>query len=164
MIRKLSAAFFAACVFAAPALAQSDSTPTVKDQNGCKVYNPLPQEDETVKWSGACRGGYIDGKGVLEWHIRGRLEERYEGDMKNGWAEGVGTFVSRQGMRYQGEWKRSQQDGKGVSQGADGSAYDGEWRAGKPHGWGTFTRPDGESITGEWEDGELKSESNARRI
>lgn len=164
MIRNLLVTMIAAFVIAAPAFAQNNQTATVEDQNGCKVYNPLPQENETVKWSGACRNGYIDGKGVLEWHIGGHLEERYEGDMKSGWAEGIGTFVSRQGMRYQGEWKRSQQEGKGVSQGPDGSAYDGEWRAGKPHGWGTFTGSDGESITGEWEDGELKSPSNARRI
>lgn len=164
MTTKYLAALAIAILLATPALAQKDQVPTVKDQNGCKIYNPLPQDDETVKWSGSCRDGFADGSGILEWYIGGRLEERYEGNLQRGWAEGNGTFVSRQGMRYKGEWKRSQQDGKGVSQGPDGSSYDGEWRAGKPHGWGTFTGPDGESVTGEWEDGELKSESSGRRI
>lgn len=164
MIKKYLAILGIGFFLAGPAFAQSDDTPTVKDQKGCKIYNPMPQENESVKWSGGCRGGFADGKGVLEWYIGGKLEERYDGDMKSGWAEGTGVFVSRQGTRYEGEWKRSQQDGQGVSKGPDGSSYEGEWRAGKPHGWGTYTSPDGETITGEWENGELKSESSSRRI
>lgn len=155
---------FASLVVALPATAQEEQTATIRDQNGCKIYNPNPQGEETVKWSGGCRDGFADGKGVLEWFVSGQLEERYEGTLARGWAEGVGTFTSRQGVRYQGQWKKSLQDGKGVSQSADGSRYDGEWRAGKPHGRGTYRSPDGETIEGDWENGELKAGSSSRRI
>jgi hypothetical protein len=154
--------FWAGLIAAGMALAEDVTT--IRDQNGCQVYNPNPQPDETVRWSGACKNGFTDGEGVLEWYVAGRLEERYEGSMRAGWAEGTGTFVSRQGMRYKGEWKRSLQEGKGISQGPDGGVYEGQWRAGKPHGWGVYRTPDGQTIEGEWENGEIKSESSSRKI
>jgi len=156
--------FLVFAVLIAAAAASADDVATIRDQNGCQVYNPNPQPEETVRWSGACKDGFTEGEGVLEWYISGRLEERYEGGMRAGWAEGVGTFVSRQGVRYRGEGKRSLQEGKGVSQGPDGGVYDGQWRAGKPHGWGVYRTPDGQSIEGEWDNGEIKSESSSRKI
>ena len=150
-------------LFALSAMGQ-EQVATISDQKGCKIYNPNPQENESVKWNGACKDGFVDGEGVLEWYIGDRLEERYEGSMRSGWAEGSGTFTSRQGTHYKGEWKRSLQDGKGISQSADGSVYEGEWRAGKPNGWGVYRSPDGQTIEGEWENGEIKSESNSRKI
>jgi hypothetical protein len=153
----------AGLVAVAPARGDEE-VPTITDQSGCRIYNPNPQPNETVKWNGECKSGYADGEGVLEWSVDGRLEERYEGSMRNGWAEGSGTFTSRQGMRYKGDWKRSLQEGKGVSQSADGSSYEGEWHAGKPHGWGVYRSPEGETLEGEWENGEIKSESKSRKI
>ena len=152
-----------AALVALPAAAQ-EQTATIADQNGCKIYNPNPQENESVKWNGGCKNGFVDGEGVLEWYIGDRLEERYEGSMRSGWAEGSGTFTSRQGMRYKGDWKRSLQEGKGISHSADGSVYEGEWRAGKPHGWGVYRSPDGQTMEGEWENGEMKAESGSRKI
>ena len=143
---------------------QQGETPTIADENGCKVYNPMPQEKESIKWDGECRDGYANGKGTLDWYIDGRLEERYEGELNMGWADGEGIYISRRGIRYKGEWKRSLQEGKGSIQNPDGSAYQGEWKEGKPHGWGKYRAPNGEIVEGEWENGELKSESSARRI
>ncbi len=163
MVRKLILTLYCASLFCvASAMAAEDDTPTLADQNGCKIYNPNPQENESARWSGACKDGFADGNGVLEWYIGGKLEERYEGSLKRGWAEGTGTYTSRSGMRYKGEWKHSMQDGKGISHNPDGSTYDGEWRAGKPHGWGIYRSPDGEAVEGEWENGELKSGGSNR--
>ena len=145
--------------------AQNDGTmATIADENGCKVYNPMPQENESISWDGACVDGYADGKGVLDWFINGQLEERYEGELQKGWANGQGTYISKRGIRYKGEWKNSMQDGKGMVQNPDGSVYEGEWKEGKPHGWGVYRAPNGETFEGEWVDGELKSESTSRRI
>jgi len=144
--------------------AQDDDTPTIADKNGCKVYNPMPQEQETISWSGSCRNGFADGTGTLDWFIGGQLEERYEGELKMGWADGEGTYVSRRGVRYKGQWKDSLQDGKGIIQNPDGSVYEGEWKKGKPNGWGVYRAPNGEVLEGEWVDGEFKSESGSRRI
>ena len=162
---KLASAIVAALLFSAlPGYAQDSDVPTIADKNGCKVYNPMPQEQESIRWNGECRDGFADGTGILDWYIGEQLEERYEGDLKMGWAEGEGTYVSRRGARYKGEWKHSMQDGKGTIQNPDGSVYQGEWKEGKPHGYGAYRAPNGETVEGEWVDGELKAESGARRI
>ncbi len=148
----------------ANAHAQNSDTPTIADKNGCKVYNPMPQEDETIIWTGECRNGFADGKGTLDWFVGGQLEERYEGELKMGWADGEGIYISRRGVRYKGQWKNSMQNGKGIIEKADGSVYEGEWKDGKPNGWGVYRAPNGEVLEGEWEDGEFKSESGSRRI
>ena len=150
--------------YAVPGQAQNSDIATIADKNGCKVYNPMPQQKESISWSGECRNGFADGAGVLDWFIDGQLEERYEGELKMGWADGEGTYVSRRGSRYTGEWKDSMQHGKGTIQNADGSVYQGEWRQGKPHGFGVYRAPSGETVEGEWVDGELKAESGSRRI
>ncbi|UCH47283.1 MAG: hypothetical protein JSU95_14490 [Betaproteobacteria bacterium] len=162
---KQVATFFAAIVFlTATGYAQNSDTATIADKNGCKVYNPMPQQDESISWSGGCRDGFAHGNGILDWFIGGQLEERYEGELKMGWADGEGTYVSRRGVRYKGGWKNSLQDGKGIIQNPDGSIYDGEWKEGKPHGRGAYRSPNGETVEGEWVDGELKTESGSRRI
>ncbi len=144
--------------------AQEGEIATIADENGCKVYNPMPQESESIRWNGQCNNGFAHGTGILDWYIGDRLEERYEGELNMGWAHGQGTYTSRRGVRYEGQWEKSMQQGKGTVQNPDGSIYKGEWKAGKPHGWGVYRTPDGESVEGEWEDGELKSEASSRRI
>ena len=162
---KLATVFIAATLLIGiSAHAQESEMATIEDENGCKVYNPMPQEEESINWSGPCNNGFADGTGVLDWYIGGELEERYEGELKQGWAEGQGTYISRRGIRYEGNWKKSMQDGKGTVQNPDGSVYQGQWKEGKPHGWGVFRAPNGETVEGEWEDGELKSEAGSRRI
>ncbi|UCD69463.1 MAG: hypothetical protein JSW48_05145 [Betaproteobacteria bacterium] len=154
----------AALLWAASGYAQNSEIATIADANGCKVYNPMPQEEESISWTGECRDGFAHGQGVLDWFIDDRLEERYEGELKMGWADGEGTYVSRRGVRYKGEWKNSLQDGNGTIQNPDGSIYKGEWKEGKPHGRGTYRSPNGDTVEGEWVDGELRSESDSRRI
>ena len=46
-------------------------------KTGCKVWNPRPSPGEAVRWTGSCKDGFADGKGVLEW-LRG--EKPYERD------------------------------------------------------------------------------------
>ena len=144
--------------------AYAEDTAIIKDQNGCKIYNPAPQENETVEWSGSCADGYANGKGILDWFIGKTLTEKYVGEMKHGWAEGKGTLTSTNGIMYEGEWRQSQQDGQGKQKMPDGSTYSGEWKNGKPHGLGTYVSSDGRIVSGQWEDGNLISEADAHRI
>ena len=127
----------------------------ISDSSGCKIFNPQPKENETVKWSGECVNGYANGTGKLEWFIDRELIEVYEGAMSEGWATGEGTLISRDGYRYSGSWKKSTQSGFGIAETSDGYKYEGNWKNGKQHGWGTLIQPNGESISGEWVDGEL---------
>ena len=141
-----------------------DSVAIIEDENGCKVYNPAPQPNETIKWSGECLDGFANGPGVLEWFNDGLLVERYEGDTKSGWAHGAGILISEKGMRYEGNWEKSVQNGFGKASSTDGSSYEGEWLNGKPHGRGTYTHPNGDIISGQWKNGKIQEGVDAQKI
>jgi hypothetical protein len=146
------------------AQAEPTKSATVADKNGCKVYNPMPQENESISWDGDCIGGFANGKGTLNWYINGELMEYYSGEMRNGWAEGHGIYTSKDGTQYDGEWLKSKQNGLGVQENANGSAYDGEWVEGQPHGQGTYRAPNGQIWEGEWRHGQPLDKPDGRRI
>jgi hypothetical protein len=125
----------------------------IADKNGCKVANPFPQPGESISWSGACKNGVADGDGLLQWYIDGKAADRYEGALREGWAEGKGTLTRAEGGRYSGDWKHSLQDGNGRYEATDGSWYEGQWKQGQPHGHGQYRTPDGRTVVGEWVNG-----------
>lgn len=46
----------------------------IKDVNtGCQAWNPCPQPNETIEWTGECEGGRISGEGKLSWYHNGEL-------------------------------------------------------------------------------------------
>lgn len=138
--------------FAIPGLADDD-TKWIADKRGCKVANPSPQPDETITWSGPCKDGFADGDGVLTFYLAGKQHSRYEGTLKQGWAEGRGVLQLPDGSKYRGEWVRSAENGTGRRDWPDGSWYEGGWKDGRPDGQGQFRRADGKSFVGEWVDG-----------
>ena len=77
----------------------------------------------------------------------------YEGEVKNGQANGNGTFYYTSGDRYEGEWTNDKRNGKGTFHWANGNHYEGEWKNGKRNGKGTYYWADGERYEGEWVDG-----------
>ncbi len=157
-------ALFAVFLTATLTQAEPSKSATIADKNSCKVYNPMPQENESISWDGDCLGGFANGKGTLNWYINGELREHYSGEMRDGWAEGNGIFTSRDGTQYDGEWLKSKQNGRGVQINANGSAYDGEWVDGKPHGRGRYRAPNGQIWEGEWRHGEPLDDADGRRI
>jgi|SRR5262245_40603289 len=70
----------------------------------CKIWNPSPQPNESVTWSGECKDGYASGQGVLRWTVDGKLDAVYEGRYANGKRNGHGTLVIAGGRRIEGEW------------------------------------------------------------
>jgi hypothetical protein len=152
--RTLAALAIALTAFTAHAA--DDDEKTITDQNGCRVVNPAPRAEETVTWTGACRDGYTDGKGVLQWFQSGIADEVYEGEMARGYAEGFGVMTHTDGGRYEGEWKASRQEGEGSYFAPDGSVYKGGWKNGKPHGFGSYRTPEGKVLRGQWIDGDFQ--------
>jgi hypothetical protein len=152
----LPAALLLSLVLAAPAVA--DDMEWIADKRGCKVANPFPRPGESITWSGECKNGFAHGQGVLQWFLRGQPDDRYEGNLQMGWADGKGVLTKPDGARYEGDWKDSMQQGTGRLEWPDGSWYDGDWKAGKPHGHGQFRRPDGKMFMGEWIDGEFEGD------
>ena len=97
----------AAIVFASQAVAQPQKPKpdwiTTTNQP-CKVWNPEPQPDESVTWSGECKDGFATGKGVLRWTENGKPEEEFDGEMRNGKANGHGVLTTPDGGRMEGVW------------------------------------------------------------
>jgi hypothetical protein len=121
-----------ACAHAQTALAKPGQPGWSRTDEGCFVWNPKPQADETVSWSGSCANGRASGSGTKAWTKNGIPGSRYTGAMRDGKEDGQGTLVY-----------------------PNGNSYEGEWRDGKPNGQGEFTAS-GVTLDGTWKDGCLK--------
>jgi MORN repeat len=117
---------------------------------GCQIWNPHPQPNETVQWSGACANGFAHGRGAAQWFKNGVPYEADEGEWRAGRQAGFGSQVWS-GGRYEGEVLDGEPHGRGVLI-LDRLRYEGEFRTGKPNGTGTLFRGS-ESFRGAWADG-----------
>ncbi len=70
----------------------------------CKIWNPAPQPDESVTWSGGCDNGYASGQGVLKWTENGKPDMEFEGMYDHGKRNGPGVVITPDGQRLQGMW------------------------------------------------------------
>ncbi len=94
------------------AMAQTDK-PTRPDwitttNKPCKVWNPQPQPDESVTWSGPCKDGFASGKGILLWTENGKPDVKFDGEYANGKRNGHGVLIAPDGKRIEGEWVNDQ--------------------------------------------------------
>ena len=80
---------------------------------GCRVWNPHPQPNETIRWSGACANGYAQGRGAAQWFRNALPFESDEGEWREGRQTGFGTQVWPTG-RYEGEIADGEPHGQGV--------------------------------------------------
>ncbi|KAG1675772.1 hypothetical protein FOA52_012428 [Chlamydomonas sp. UWO 241] len=85
-------------------------------------------------YNGILKGGLPDGLGTCSWSDG----SSYDGEWRRGLMHGYGTFLWPSGQRYDGEWKDGFRDGIGVKRYADGSTFDGFWRSGAKNGVGVF--------------------------
>jgi len=70
----------------------------------CKIWNPEPQQNESVTWSGPCKDGFASGKGILRWTEDGKPDAEYDGEYANGKRNGSGVMITPDGQRTEGEW------------------------------------------------------------
>ena len=61
------------------------------DRPGCYLWNPFPQENVTVTWSGGCSDGRAQGNGRVDWFRSGDLIQIWETRLEEGRAEGPFT-------------------------------------------------------------------------
>ena len=135
----------------------------------CKAWNNSPRLDETVRWSGGCVDGLVEGEGTLTWtwsdgsqiisgtFVKGKVSVdgfvdilTIEGDGKSsfkgfrldGKAQGKGIAKYKDGSFYDGSWKEGKFSGVGLRTYADKSQYDGSWREGRKEGFGVYTYSD----------------------
>jgi len=122
-------------------------------KSGCQIWNPNPQLEESVSWSGPCAQGRAEGKGVVKWLKSGTPYETDEGEWRGGRQGGAGKQSWTNG-RYEGELADGEPNGRGVLI-IQKLRYEGEFRNGKPNGHGSLSVGD-EMVHGEWKDGCLQ--------
>ena len=147
-----AAAVAAALVLAVPVAARCAETGgwIFDTAAGCKVWNPHPQPNETIRWLGACANGMAQGRGSAQW-FRGNLPfESDEGEWREGRQAGYGSQVWPIG-RFDGELVDGEPNGHGTLI-VQGLRYEGELRNGKPNGVGTLSNVSG-TFRGIWKDG-----------
>ena len=93
------------------------------------------------------------GKIFIEEHRKKRLA--YQGEFKNGLAEGKGIYYYSNGAVYDGEFKNNNREGKGIMKYASGTVYEGEFKNGKREGKGIFRYADGTVYEGEFKNDSL---------
>ena len=99
------------------------------DKSDCKVWNPHPQPNETVSWTGNCSNGKANGNGALTWKSNTGIQ-KYVGQIRYGHANGQGTYTWDNGDKYIGEWKDDKMHGQGTYTNANGSVHEGIWENG----------------------------------
>jgi hypothetical protein len=143
----------------------------------CRIASVMPAPTGAVSWSGDCKDGYANGKGVLEWDAAGEGKRRleaalvrgevsgegkltyrdgsYTGTFRRGMPHGTGFFKYADGNMYEGGVDNGQSEGRGLQIALDGSTFEGEWHADKLHGRGKAVFTLGGSYEGEWRNGKM---------
>ena len=103
----------------------------IAERPGCHVWNPNPQPDEIVTWTGECSGGLAQGTGTTTWF--------------HGGGEEVNT-----GRRQDGK-----PDGYTIIRSSAGDVLEGLYVNGERHGDWTIRWTDGETSVYRYENGEL---------
>jgi hypothetical protein len=98
-------------------------------QAGCRMWDWHPDPDDKAAWTGACKAGVKDGKGVVQWFEHGQPIDRFEGKYSAGKREGQGRY----------EWN-------------DNERFVGSYANDVPHGFGTLVVL-GETWSGDWRNG-----------
>jgi hypothetical protein len=146
----------AASIAAALSPAQA-GTWVVDPRADCQVWNPNPQLEEMVSWSGSCLNGRAEGHGIAQWFKEGRLNETDEGDWREG-RQVKGTQSWATG-RYEGDLVDGEPSGHGILT-VQKLRYEGAFRNGRPNGTGSLTAG-GETVRGTWKDGCLQGPRKA---
>jgi hypothetical protein len=114
----------------------------IQTKEGCKVYNPRPQKNETITWTGECSDGYASGAGTLTWFKSGKQNQQYVGHMKRGMPNGIGKYAYSSGTVYEGFYVNGRLDGVGqVTKRDKGSnsifyVFNGQLKDSAPDGYG----------------------------
>jgi hypothetical protein len=120
----------AGAAFAQPAsdaLPADGTTGWVADaKTGCKIWDAAPDPAEKITWTGKCEAGMAEGSGTLQFFIGDKPAARYEGELRNGRADGQGISLEPDGTRYEGNWRNNAANGFGVYTKA-GARYEGTW-------------------------------------
>jgi hypothetical protein len=115
-------------------------------------------------WKGACKDGFADGEGQLEWRDQREEKAHYEGGMLRGHRHGAAYISYENGDQFEGHYLNGKRDGHGVLVEAAGTEYDGQWKDGQENGQGARTYATGGRYAGQWQDGKFHGLGKASYI
>jgi hypothetical protein len=129
------------------------------------VWDTAPARNLDFVWIASSshddKDGKINGSGQLIWRQQGKpsydrsaVFAEYDGAMKDGRAEGQGSYFDATGISYKGEWKNGLMDGFGTLMLHSGDEYIGRMAAGKANGTGRYVDVTGEIFEGRFVDGQ----------
>lgn len=127
-------------------------------KSGCQVWDPNPQLEESVSWSGSCPQGHAEGRGTAQWSKGAVTYETDEGEWRDGRQINNGKQSWATG-RYEGELADGEPNGRGVLV-VQKLRYEGEFHNGKPNGFGELTAGN-QIVRGTWKDGCLQGPRRA---
>ena len=162
--RSMAVRFIAAMLFCIAIISATHARAgewTTDQKSECQVWNPNPQLEESVAWSGRCTAGHAEGHGSVQWSRADSLIETDEGEWHDGRQVGSGSQIWPTG-RYDGQIADGEPNGRGVLI-LQKLHYEGEFRDGKPNGTGTLTLGS-DSVQGTWKDGCLRNSQRRAAI
>ncbi len=96
----------------------------------CATTNPFANEDETIRWYGACRGGKLEGQGTLIWYVKNIETERNVGVFRGGEFDGEVVTTYPDGQAVVGTYRNGLHDGEFTVVKADGGHVRANYSAG----------------------------------
>jgi hypothetical protein len=156
-LRVVGAAVLSACLTLVAQIAHAGAW-VADGKSGCQVWDPNPQIDESVAWSGACANGHAEGPGTAQWLKRSTVIETDTGEWRDGRQAGKGVQIWPTG-RYEGELADGEPNGQGLLT-MQRLRYEGQFRDGKPNGIGRLSEGT-ETAQGTWKDGCLQGARKA---
>jgi hypothetical protein len=138
---------------AAAGTALAQDTSTYVGAANCRVAPVLPPPVDGVRWRGACKDGFAEGKGILTWHGADRIERTMEATLAAGQVQGEATIRLPDGALYIGTVRNGVPDGKGYFKDPDSLQYEGDVHGGRREGVAEALFPNGDRYKGEWQNG-----------
>jgi hypothetical protein len=150
----------------------------------CSLFSAGAGAGDSVKWSGACDGGYASGIGTATFTHNGESQSftavfdhgsiidghvitswgqgwSFDGDTVNGRFDGGGVLTTAAADRFEGLWVDGKMNGFGILRRANGDRYAGDWKDDKPNGSGELRHADGTLVAGNFIDGKLTQVADA---
>lgn len=119
----------------------------------CRIAALEPAPGSEVRWSGQCKDGFAQGKGVLVWRGSDDVERKLDATLAAGQVQGPATLTMPDGGKYIGTVTHGVPDGQGYFQDANGMQYEGEVRQGRREGVAESLAPNGDNYKGQFKNG-----------
>lgn len=98
-------------------------------ETGCRMWDWHPEPNDRAHWTGACKAGLKDGRGIEQWFEHGLPIDRFEGTYRTGKREGAGRYEWNNDVVYEGSYRNGVPEGHGTLK-LERETFTGEWRKG----------------------------------